>query len=97
MAEAAGEASRLMAEAQAKADNIKKDFEARARTEEKNILARAGKEAERNSLEILIPARLARKSAILQEKHRILDDIFKDTPGKVREKKETEVIALLYG
>lgn len=99
---------RILGEAEAEADKIKikaeeeaAEIEAagRIKAEEirRQILAEAKRKAEEEKRAILVPARLASKKKLLEEKHKILNEVFAGISPEVREKKEMEAAKLLYG
>jgi vacuolar-type H+-ATPase subunit E/Vma4 len=55
------------------------------------------KRAEEEKRAILTPVRLQAKKILLEEKHRLMAEVFAGFPPEVREKKEIEVAKFLYG
>jgi vacuolar-type H+-ATPase subunit E/Vma4 len=80
------ETKKLEAEAQLKAAELRG-----------KILAQGEKRAEEEMRAILTPVRLQAKKILLEEKHRLMAEVFAGFPPEVREKKEIEVAKFLYG
>lgn len=83
---AESEAKKLILEAKEEAEAMKKE-----------ILKTAHKKAEGVKRSILTPARLEAKKMVLEEKNRILDEVFKGMPKEKREKNEIKVAKFIYG
>lgn len=99
---------KIIEEAEAQARMIKSRaaeeisrIEEEAKEKAREIHAIILREAKQSALEvktgILVPARLAAKARILQEKHKILDEYFAGVSPEAREKKEIEAAKKLYG
>jgi vacuolar-type H+-ATPase subunit E/Vma4 len=83
---AAEEVARIRAEAEKEAAKIRSE-----------ILQETLKLAEEEKLSRLVPTRLAARRALLEEKHRILNEVFFNCSTSVKEEREIEVGKLLYG
>ncbi|MFA6170462.1 MAG: V-type ATP synthase subunit E family protein [Candidatus Margulisiibacteriota bacterium] len=99
---------KILAEARAKALAIREDgtresakigaaATQQAETRRQSILAAARLQSEEERKAIVVPARLLAKQKLLEEKHRLIDQVFAGLSDAVRENKESEVIKLLYG
>jgi len=80
------EIKKLLAEAQLKAADLRG-----------KILAEGEKRAEEEKRAILTPVRLQAKKMLLEEKHRLLNEVFAGSSPEIREKKEIKVAKFLYG
>jgi len=100
--------NRIVAEARAEAEIIKKSadqevagVEAETGTKiellRRQVLEEAKNIAEAEKKAILVPARLAAKKRLLEEKHKLLKEVFAGLPPETRENKEIEVVKFLYG
>jgi vacuolar-type H+-ATPase subunit E/Vma4 len=97
LAEAEEAAARITAQAEAEAKRLAAAAEVQAKAAREKILAQAHREAEAARQAILVPARLAAKKKLLEEKHRFLDQVFAGVAPAVREEKELEVAKFIYG
>ncbi len=95
--EAEAEARKIKNRAAEELSRIEAEAEKTAEEGRGQILAEARQKAEEEKKAILVPVRLAAKARLLEEKHRILEEVFTGTAPEVREKKEIEVAKLLYG
>jgi vacuolar-type H+-ATPase subunit E/Vma4 len=97
LAEAEEAAARIIAQAETEAKHLAGAANVRAEADRENILAQAHRDAEAARQAILVPARLAAKRKLLEEKHRLLDQVFAGVAPAVREEKELEVAKFIYG
>ena len=88
-AESAAEKIRQLAAEEA--DKLEAAAKVQAQTVRDKILQQAGQKAAEERTAILVPARLLAKRKILEEKHRILDEVFAGLAPEIREQKEVEV------
>lgn len=98
---------KIIAEARAKALAIREDgtkesekigagAAAQAESLRQAILAKARLKGEEERKAIVVPARLLAKQRLLEEKHRLIGQVFEGL-SNFREAKEGEVIKFLYG
>lgn len=95
--EAEAEARKVKDRTAEEAARIEAAAKKAAEAERRQIMDEARQKAEEEKKTILVPVRLAAKARLLQEKHRILEEVFAGIPPEVREKKEIEVAKSLYG
>jgi len=95
--EAEAEAEKIRKTAEEEAAEIETKGKEKAEKLRRQILAEAQKKAEEEEKAILVPARLAARKRLLEEKHKILNEVFSRLSPEVREKKEIEVAGFLYG
>jgi len=91
------EADKIIAEAKNQAAQIIKEAQNKAAKEKEIILLNGKKEAEIIKRSLITPAKLEAKKKILEEKHNILNQVFKGKSKETREKKEIEVAKVLFG
>lgn len=91
------EADSIINKAKAEADDLLRDAGTEAQKIKEKLLIEGEKLAEALKRSIITPARLEKKKKILEEKQRILNEVFKDIPVETREKKEIEVAKFIYG
>lgn len=95
--EAEAEAEKISQSAREEALRVENEARQRAEVLRQQIIAEAKIKAEELKKEILVPARLAAKSRLLEEKQKMLEEVFSGLSSEIREKKEIEVAKLLYG
>lgn len=95
--EAEAEARKIKSRSAEETSRLEAEAKKTAEAQRRQILAEAGQKAEEEKKAILVPVRLAAKARLLEEKHRILEEVFAGVPPEGREKKEIQVAKLLYG
>ena len=95
--ESEAEARKIKSRAAEEASRIEEEARAQAGEVHEKVLREARQKAAEEKTAILVPARLAAKAKLLQEKRNLLDEVFAGTAPEVRDKKEIEVAKLLYG
>lgn len=95
--EAETEAKKIREQAAEESAQIGNEAKSKAESLRRQIITEAKKKAEEETKAILVPARLAAKKNILQEKHKILGEVFSGLPQNIREEKEIEVANYIYG
>jgi vacuolar-type H+-ATPase subunit E/Vma4 len=95
--ESEAEARKIKSRAAEEASKIEEQAKAQAVEVHEKVLREARQKAAEEKTAILVPARLAAKAKLLQEKRNILDEVFAGTAPEAREKKEIEVAKSLYG
>lgn len=94
--EAQAVAQKIKAQAEEEVSKIIAAGQKEAEIVRQNILKEAQKKAQEIKNAIIIPARLSAKRKILEEKHKILNEVFADLPDEIRTEKEVEVAKFLY-
>ena len=99
MVEAREESEQMQAEAKEKADAIQKRAQEQAASERKAILDRANQDVERLRSQAMATAQLKARSAQLEYREKLLDDVFEAVKAKLDEVKNRsdydEIVALL--
>ncbi|MBU0630107.1 MAG: hypothetical protein KKC80_04215 [Candidatus Margulisbacteria bacterium] len=95
--EAEAKAAVINSEAAKEAAEIAAAAKLRAGILREELLDQVRSSAEEEKKAIVVPARLLLKQRLLEEKHRQLDRLFAGIDPAVRDKKESEVVKLLYG
>lgn len=95
--EASLEAGSIIEKAKREAQSLIKEAAEKAFSLKKELLEKGKKEAEKLKRALLTPEKLESRKKILEEKQRILDEVFKGLPLKIREEKEVEIAKFLYG
>ncbi|MFC1571504.1 hypothetical protein ACFL31_03030 [Candidatus Margulisiibacteriota bacterium] len=105
--EAAEEASRIEAQAEAQAQGMEKSHRAKIEAMKAERQKAARQKAEEAKKSIVVPARLNAKKALLEEKQRILNEIYSGIQkennlsdaelAKLREASEVTAAKVLYG
>lgn len=98
----------IIEEAEAEAEKIRQKTETEVKIIEEQghnaasrkkveVLAQARRMAEERTRSILTPARLTAKKMVLQEKHRLLDEVFKGASEEMKEANLIKAAEFLYG
>ena len=95
--EAQGRAAGLRAEVDKEIAARQAEAERQAEELRRKIVTEGARRAEEEKRTLLTPVRLLAKQRLLEEKHRLLDQVFAGCSPEVREKKEIEVARYLYG
>lgn len=95
--EAKIEAEKIKKAADEEASRIEADAGTQADRLSNMILQEAKARAEAERLARLVPSRLAARKKLLEEKHKILNEVFAGCSAEIKEAKEIEVAKFLYG
>jgi vacuolar-type H+-ATPase subunit E/Vma4 len=95
--EAEAEAEKLRQKAGVEVQIIEEQGHRAAKEKKVAVLAQARRGAEEKTRSILTPARLQAKKMVLEEKHRLLDEVFKGASEEVREANLIKAAEFLYG
>jgi len=95
--EATAAAAKIKANGEAEAVRIIGEAKAAAEKLRHEMLTEALREADEAKKAIVVPARLEAKKKMLEEKHRLLDEVFAGVSDQIRQAKEAEAIKILYG
>lgn len=95
--EAGAEAEKIRQKTEAEVKIIEEQGRQAAKGKKAEILAQARRLAEEKTRSILTPARLQAKKMVLEEKHRLLDEVFKGAGAEVKEANLIKAAEFLYG
>jgi len=95
--EAEAEAEKLRQKAEVEVQIIAEQGHHAASQKKVEVLAQARRMAEERTRSILTPARLMAKKMVLEEKHHLLDEVFKGASVEVREAHLIKAAEFLYG